>query len=264
MLSKKLTDKWRKDYDRQLTIAENKLIPKITRYYQSQYNEGVKNFINSGATGYTSLFKYDFFENIYIELYSEISMRFAKWYQKNNEKYIKKEDPKKFTETWRTSFNYYAGRVAATNVTLVTGTARLTLIRITQRLYRDPNFVTLGAEERARILRNKFKQYSRFQAIRLVRTESCRAASYGIEQSALKVYAGRAMKKQWITFLDNNTRDEHARANGQEVDFDKPFVVGGENLMRPGSVEEGASGWNVINCRCSMVPFPADVDINNI
>ena len=50
----------------------------------------------------------------------------------------------------------------------------------------------------------------------------------------------------------------HGAANGQEVDFDKPFLVGGEYMQRPG---EG-SARNVINCRCSMFPFPVPEPAN--
>ena len=256
MLPKKITDKWRSDYDKQLIKAEKKFIPKISRYYQQEYNIGIKNFIETGDTGYTTLFKYGFFNDIYLELYNDISMQFAFWYARNFEDYESKKNPRDYTDTWRNAFNYFAGKVAATNVSLVSGTAKKTLIRITQRLFRDPNFTTLGAGEKARILRSKFKRYSQVQAERLVRTEACRAASYGIEQSALQVYAGRNLKKQWVAYVDDRTRDWHIAVNGDVQDFEKPFLVGGEQMMRPGD----GSGYNVINCRCSMIPFPAELE----
>jgi len=255
---KKSINKWRDDYERQLQIAESQMAPKISRYYQREYNKGVANFIETGNTDYQSLFKFDFFKNIYIEIYANVSMRFANWYARNNEKYSIKANPKQFTQNWRSAFNYYAGKVAATNVVLVSGTAKKTLISLTQRLYRDPNFVSLGANERARILRKQFKKYSNYQAIRLVRTESTRAANFGIEQSALSVYAGQKLKKQWITALDGREREWHAAAHNQIVDMDKPFIVGGEAMQRPG---EG-SARNVINCRCSMIPYPVEEPAN--
>ena len=233
MINKSLKQ-WRDDYERQLSLAESQIAPKISRYYQREYNKGVANFVETGNTDYQSLFKYDFFKNIYIELYESVSLRFANWYARNNEKYKIKANPKQFTANWRAAFNYYAGKVAATNVVLVSGTAKKTLISLTQRLYRDPDFVSLGADQRARILRKQFKKYSRYQAIRLVRTESTRAANFGIEQSALSVYAGQKLKKQWITSLDGREREWHAAAHNQVVDMDKPFIVGGESMQRPG------------------------------
>jgi hypothetical protein len=58
-------------------------------------------------------------------------------------------------------------------------------------------------------------------------------------------------KKMWIAVLDDHTREEHALADGQEVEINEPFIVGGEMLMYPGDDSMGASVANVIRCRCS-------------
>tara|TARA_R100000734_G_C3306283_1_gene96768 strand:+ start:155 stop:982 length:828 start_codon:yes stop_codon:yes gene_type:complete len=244
---------WKKDYEKQLSLAEKSIYPMVRKYYESNYFKGVDNFVASGNTNYISLFNYGELEKLYIDMYETVAMRFAKWYARYFDKYEQKgTDPNKFITIWLIAFNNYAKQNAATNVALVSGTAKKSLVKITQRLMSDPDFATLGADERARILRKQFKRYSRFQALRLVRTESARAGNYGIEQSALKVYAGRKLKKRWMTSMDGRERAWHGAANGQEVDFDKPFLVGGEYLQRPG---EG-SARNVVNCRCSMFPFP--------
>lgn len=59
--------------------------------------------------------------------------------------------------------------------------------------------------------------------------------------------------KTWVATLDDRTREEHAEADGQEVDYDEPFEVGGEELMKPMDDSLGASKWNICNCRCEMV-----------
>ena len=61
MINKSLKQ-WRDDYERQLSIAESQIAPKISRYYQREYNKGVANFVETGNTDYQSLFKYDFFQ----------------------------------------------------------------------------------------------------------------------------------------------------------------------------------------------------------
>tara|TARA_R100000329_G_scaffold151490_1_gene147940 strand:+ start:18512 stop:19339 length:828 start_codon:yes stop_codon:yes gene_type:complete len=250
---------WKKDYEKQLSLAEKSIYPMVRKYYESNYFKGVDNFIASGNTNYISLFNYGELEKLYIDMYETVAMRFAKWYARYFDKYEQKgTDPNKFITIWLIAFNNYAKQNAATNVVLVSGTAKKSLIKITQRLMSDPDFATLGADERARILRKQFKRYSRFQALRLVRTESARAGNYGIEQSALKVYAGRKLKKRWMTSMDGRERAWHGAANGQEVDFDKPFLVDGEYMQRPG---EG-SARNVVNCRCSMFPFPVPEPAN--
>ena len=59
--------------------------------------------------------------------------------------------------------------------------------------------------------------------------------------------------KRWRSVGDNKTRPAHKEANGQEVDYDKPFIVGGEKMMYPGDYSMGASIKNTIRCRCVMI-----------
>lgn len=59
--------------------------------------------------------------------------------------------------------------------------------------------------------------------------------------------------KTWVTRMDNKVRDPHAMALFQEVRADKPFIVGGENLMYPGDSSLGASVWNLAHCRCVSI-----------
>ena len=61
---------------------------------------------------------------------------------------------------------------------------------------------------------------------------------------------GIKCKKKWIATLDNRTRDTHAELDGQVVDVDQPFVVGGMEIMYPG--DPTADPSLVYNCRCTM------------
>ena len=47
---KKVLDRYRKDYEKQLDIAERKINPQIQKYYQTEYFKGVDNFIQNGTT----------------------------------------------------------------------------------------------------------------------------------------------------------------------------------------------------------------------
>ena len=186
-----MSNKWRDAFENQRRITEKRNISRFTRYYQKEYNKGVDNLLNSGSTNYQYLFTVDFFNNLYNELYQDTSMHFAKWYARTFDKLIKKGvSSKDYVTQWQASFGLYAKQVAATNVVLVSGTAKKTLIKITQRLFSDPEFMGLGYDAKARILKKQFKRYSRYQAQRLVRTETTRAANYGVEQSALTVFPG--------------------------------------------------------------------------
>ena len=51
-------------------------------------------------------------------------------------------------------------------------------------------------------------------------------------------------KKEWIATMDGRVRPSHAAADGQIVELDKPFLVGGELKDHP----------NDIQCRCVVAP----------
>ena len=256
---KKVLDRYREDYEKQLNIAERKINPQIQKYYQTEYFKGVDNFIQNGTTDYQSLFQYGLVKNIYTDMYKSIGLRFAKWYYNKYEKYIvKKNAPQTKLQIWESYFANYASEVAAVNVSLVSGTAKKTLIKLTQKLMSDPEFMMLGADQKARILRNQFKQYSRYQAKRLVRTESNRIANFATQTSALDLFGEENLEKTWIHSMGLNERSWHAALNFKTIPYREYFNVGGENMFRPG---EG-SAENIINCRCTINYQPKPIPIH--
>lgn len=95
-------------------------------------------------------------------------------------------------------------------------------------------------------------------SIRIARTETTRV------QNAARIDVGKhgeelgfTMMKEWVATNDDRTRDEHNEADGQQVPVNEPFIVGGEKMMYPADLSMGASAWNTINCRCTMVTFLA-------
>jgi SPP1 gp7 family putative phage head morphogenesis protein len=59
-------------------------------------------------------------------------------------------------------------------------------------------------------------------------------------------------KKEWISTMDDRTRDDHADADGQVVGIDDTFDVGSEQLAYPGDPDGSAA--NICNCRCALSP----------
>ena len=250
-------DKWQSSFERQLDIAEKKQIAIVKRFYKREYNKGIESFIADGQTNFQLLFDNKDLLKIYRDLYTDIGMRFAKWYVNNFQKFITKAvDTSSFDDIWRDTFGAYGSAVGAQRVTLVSGTAKKTLIDITQRLMRDPEFMTLGAVERGRILRNQFNRYSQFQSERLVRTEATAAANFATTQAAQTIFPPEQMQKEWIASFDDRTRDTHSEADGQIVMANNTFLVGGQQMMFPGDPAGGAA--EVINCRCSVAYIPIE------
>lgn len=56
--------------------------------------------------------------------------------------------------------------------------------------------------------------------------------------------------KTWVTVGDDKTRDAYQAANGQKVQIDDMFIVGGEKLLLPSDVT--GSFEQTMNCRCKV------------
>lgn len=251
-------DKWQKAFEKELDKAEKRQSSKVRRYYKNQYYKGAESFLSSGQTSFQLLFSTNELLKIYRDLYSDIGLQFAKWYARNFDKYIKKGvNPNQYVSEWQNSFASYGSAVGAERVTLVSGTAKATLQKVTQNLMTDIDFQNLGIAEKTRILRSQFNRYSAFQAERLVRTEATSAANFATLKSANTIFPAADMMKEWIASFDDRTRSTHAEAGASEpVPQNEPFMVGGALMMYPGDPSGPAS--EVINCRCSIAPFPKE------
>jgi hypothetical protein len=255
---KSVSENWGTLFEAELKRAERESIKDFRDYYSSQYNKASAQFILTGNLNQADLsayFQNNDLQNMYRDMYEKIGLRFANWYAKHWKKALAKAtDINGYQSIWQAKFAYIGEQVGAQRVTLVAGTAKDTLIKITQQAMRDPQFMSLGDKEKARILRSQFDKYSDYQARRLVRTESTNAANFATMQSASDLFPAQEMNKVWITAIDGRERPAHHSANRQTVQFIKPFIVGGESLMHPG--DSNGSAGNVINCRCSVAPIP--------
>jgi len=251
-------DKWQKAFEKELNKAEKRQSSKVRRYYKNQYYKGAESFLSSGQTSFQLLFSTNELLKIYRDLYSDIGLQFAKWYARNFDKYIKKGvNPNQFIDQWANTFAALGSAVGAERVTLVSGTAKATLVKVTQNLLTDIDFQNTGIGEKTRILRSQFNKYSTFQAQRLVRTEATNAANFATLKSANTIFPAADMMKEWIASFDDRTRSTHAEAGASEpIPQNEPFMVGGSLMMYPGDPSGPAS--EVINCRCSIAVFPKE------
>lgn len=102
-------------------------------------------------------------------------------------------------------------------------------------------------------LQTRIPTMNRDSAIRTARTAVTGAQNAGRQDTytaAKKM--GISVRKRWIATKDSRTRHDHGMADGQTVESDKPFDVGGCALMFPGDMESGAPGHLLYNCRCTM------------
>lgn len=247
---------WQKEFSQQLDIGEKAEVATFKRYYNEQYKTAVNGFLlDNNPRGGNNLFKSKELENLYVGLYSNIGLRFAKWYAKTYDRLIsKRQDVSGFDDVWSEGFAEAGRKVAGQRIVLLQGTAKAEVIKNLQRFMKDPEFMALGADQRGRILRSRFNKLSAYQAERIVRTEATYAANLGSQRSAIDIFGSDGLQREWLTAIDGRERDAHRMTNGQIVDMDKPFNVGGELLMMPGDPRGRAA--NVINCRCAVAHLP--------
>lgn len=111
-------------------------------------------------------------------------------------------------------------------------------------------------------LQTNIPNMNRDSAIRAARTAITGAQNAGRQDSYdAAVKMGIEMEKQWLATLDGRTRHDHAAADGQTVAEDKPFRVGGYELMYPG--DPRGPGHEIYNCRCTMIAKVKGADVSD-
>ncbi len=262
VLTKQFKENWRASYDDRLERSERTHIRIFRKYYKDNYQKAIDKY-DQGVIKPDLIMTTKGLTDLYIQMYQDIGIKQAKWYANNFDKFIKKSvDPNQFLDYWNQAFAKKGRDMAGLRVVSVIATARSAFQDILKKLMQDEAFMAEGAVVQARILRNKFNQVGQYQAERIVRTESALASNYATQQSALQIFPGSQMSKEWIAGSDARVRPDHARADGQIVKFDEMFLVGGEKLEYPGD-PRGSAG-NVINCRCSTAPIPDEDAISNV
>lgn len=263
IITKQFKENWRTAFDARLQKSEKTQIRIFRKYYQDNYNKGLDKFIETNQIAPELVMKQDELRALYIQMYLDIGLKQAKWYATNFDKYIKKGvDFDTFLDYWNQAFAEKGAEMAGVRVVTIMATAKKVFVNLIQKFMRDEAFMAEGAVVQARILKNKFREVSQYQAERIVRTESTLAANYATQQSALQIFPGSQMSKEWISAQDERVRFDHSQADGQIVKFNEFFLVGGERLEYPGD-PRGSAG-NVINCRCSTAPIPDEDAISNV
>ena len=101
-----------------------------------------------------------------------------------------------------------------------------------------------------------FEELSNTRAYLIARTET--GASVNVGQLATYQATG-IERKEWISTLDDRTRESHLQMDGVIADIDATFEVenytdgGVDNMLYP--LDPNGSAGNVCNCRCTIAPI---------
>ena len=148
-------------------------------------------------------------------------------------------------------------RVGANHISDIDDTSRKQLRRVLLNGQKDG----LPLPQISKNIRERYSpKFSRGRAATIARTETHSAASFANHQVGMQFAKTQpAMQKQWIATNDVRTREAHRIANGQIVNIDSPFIVGGRPMEYTGDPNGGAA--NIINCRCAVIYIEPQDDV---
>ena len=156
----------------------------------------------------------------------------------------------KFEIDFETIIRQWLGENAGLKIVSVHQTLIESIIKVIAQGYED----NISVADITRNLQRQFGWY-KYQALRIARTETTTATNYATVLASQN--SEWVQVKKWISVQDARTRRpphsiyDHLDMNGQTVEEDAAFFVGGESIMFPGDPK--AKAGNTINCRCKVV-----------
>ena len=153
---------------------------------------------------------------------------------------------------WLDSLRNYATNRAGSNIVIVSGTLRESLINILRDELAEE--VTVGVEKLTKRIYAKYQDIAKWQVRRIAQTESMIAMADAADIAARTLDI--EYTKQWCISGLGNTRDTHQMMDGVEVDQYEPFILPGGDLMYPHDGSLGADAAEIINCACCCIRRP--------
>lgn len=199
-------------------------------------------------------------EDLFPLMLSHYKRIFKTIYKNNESKYYNdKKNQEAFVFGRSVDFEKVVENYFSTRQLLLTGISIRLANRIS-KLIEDGRINNLTLPEIARSVSDNFLPISRNRAALIARTETHNAASFANHTYHKQVQTdlGLKMVKRWVSTNDARTRPAHSTANGQTVDMDEKFNIGGAEMEFAGDTNGGAK--NVVNCRCVIV-YADDQDI---
>jgi hypothetical protein len=167
-----------------------------------------------------------------------------------------------YTYVWSEAMAAYLLNDTATYITSIIATSQNVAIRLVQLTTAEAINEGLPLQEIMQRLEKRIPIEWRKTAIwrseLIARTEVLTAQNYGAALGAntAREELGLVLNKKWVAKIDSRTREAHIDINGQTVQFEQKFKVGGTMMAQPGDPNGGPE--NRCNCRCAVVYVRAD------
>ena len=142
----------------------------------------------------------------------------------------------------------YIVELAGTKVTWVSDWTK----QIIGAMVKENNDNNGTMDDLAKMIKDQYKEFSRYRSYRIARTETQNALGFAQYQAGHQAQEklGVAIVGEWWTSLDDRVRKSHEELHGTRAKLGQPF---GNGLTFAGQYENDLGGHNNINCRCVIL-----------
>lgn len=193
----------------------------------------------------------------YLLAYDKVGILYGNKVGRSINKEIKNFAPDSFAETFKSTLLTWLRENAGLRITSVRQTLVEYLIKEIEKGISEGLTIRQVAANMEKLVNSR--NFYKWQALRIARTETTAAANYGATIAGFD--SGVVLEKLWISSNDARTRQiekgdeyDHMDMQGIKVDQDGLFNVQGDLLRFPGDPVGSAS--NIINCRCTVALVP--------
>lgn len=211
----------------------------------------IVNDANIELTIESSISKENIFKTFY-KVYNTIGKEHAKYVGKQINIQLKDFSFDTFLSEWERNLLEWLFKNSASNVISVRSTLIEYLKQVIAFGRAEGKTISEITTDLQRLINSR--NFYRYQALRIARTETTSAANYATLTSS--DVSGVATDKVWVSAQDARTRKppqsefNHLAMNGVRIPTNEKFNVNGDEIMFPGD-PQGDAG-NVINCRCNI------------
>jgi len=234
----------RKAVGRRQTIWESRVADRVADYFEEERQQVVHAVRNTSEPGPVLDQLEPDLADVLGGAFSDVARAHRAWVV---EHVVSKARAKpKPADPFTASLQSYLRKYTALRVAEISKTTRE---RIRAALAEGEAAAESVEEVAARIDELYLEQIIPNRSMVIARTETGSAANWAGLEGARET--GVRMTKEWATNVDGRERDSHREADGQRVELDEDFTVGGEALGFPG--DPRGSAENVIQCRCFLL-----------
>jgi len=240
--------KYHRWFNRNMLKLERRYKKQIKNVLKDQYQDAA-DYFRQGIGLESVNDAVDFNKKDMIDVYKNLYIGTSELFHEKTKDNIKSISPKFTKNTSEGEYWALLNRWIELNVAQKVTAVNNNTKRLLNKIISDGVNNGLSNEDIAKSITKNSAITQEWRAMRIARTE-VHSASTKATDDTVKGFDLLTIR-EWSASMDERTRETHAAADGQQVNEEEPFNVGGADLMFPGD-PNGPAG-EIINCRCVLL-----------